>query len=527
MAVEFSLQLPSSRRARLGLYAALIASWVLVISLLFTTLQHPQIVSGVAHYVVSAVRPGLGLDQVTKAKLERLETLEEQANAYVVAHGRCDPHLSTLLEDLDARWGRTALDMSVGFEGSGIRVRRVAQKLLAGERVGITVLGGSITFGHSIPEGGRPWPILLAEQLKRAFPKANVHLENNAIGATGSDYFGACYPHHTAEGTDLFLLEFAVNDAIIEMAAQHKLDTIWHSEHLVRAIGHTHPDAALVFLSTWQRPQHYMTGADAHATVSEYYDIPRVSSRTFLYRYMLQHRDEIEDHYVPSDNYSHQNQKGHQYMANIMFRYILQQACRVQGAGGVLEQLVREAVTEPVTGFRGSQLPSAYDPWSLPPLRVRQRIEDQELLPDAKPFCSSVRVRIQDGSAHGQPQLQPSANNGYEQFEWNDKWFWKSENAGSQITFPNITVVDGTISLYFLRSWGHDMGDLLCWVDNDEGNAALLTGWWGFVSVGARQLVSQDIKPGTHSLTCRSQEAKAHNDEKPGTRTQIIAVMAT
>lgn len=101
------------------------------------------------------------------------------------------------------------------------------------------------------------------------------------------------------------------------MASAHALDTVWHAEHLVRAVGHTHPDAAIVFLSAWQKPQHYVTGADAHVTVSEYYDIPRVSSRTFLYRYMLQNRDEIEDHYVPSDNYSHQNQKGHQYLADI------------------------------------------------------------------------------------------------------------------------------------------------------------------------------------------------------------------
>ncbi|CAK9780205.1 hypothetical protein CC85DRAFT_290798 [Cutaneotrichosporon oleaginosum] len=525
MTIELALQLPSSRRARLGLYAALVASWTVIIALLLSALEHPDGVSGVARYVAAAVRPSI--DEVTKAKLARLDQLEVEAGAYVVSHGRCDASLSAQLEELDARWGRTALDMSVGYEGSGLRVRRVVQKLLAGQRVSITVLGGSITFGHSMAEGDRPWPLLLAEQLRSAFPNADIYLENNAIGATGSDYFDACYPHHTAEGTDLFLFEFAVNDAIIEMAAEHVLDTIWHAEHLVRSVGHTHPDAAIIFLSAWQKPQLYMTGADAHATVSEYYDIPRVSSRTFLYRYMLQHRDELGDHYTPTDNYSHQNQKGHQYLADIMFRYILHQACRVQGAGDFAEDLVRAPVSEPLSGFRGSQLPSAYDPWSLPLLRIRQKIDAQETLPDAKPFCSSVRVRVADGTKHGTPQLLPSFNDGFEQFEWNDKWFWKSDKAGSKITFPGITVVDGTISLYFLRSWGHDMGDLLCWVNDDEKDAALLTGLWGFVSVGARQLVKQDLKPGTYSLTCRSQKAKGEDGKPGGARTQIIAVMAT
>lgn len=97
----------------------------------------------------------------------------------------------------------------------------------------------------------------------------------------------------------------------------------------------------------------------------------------------------------------------------------------MQSAEGFVEELVREPVTEPVPGFHGSHLSSAYDPWTLPPLRVRQMIDTQEMLPDAKPFCSSVRVRIQDGSEQGTPQLLPSVNEGYEQFEWNDKWFWK------------------------------------------------------------------------------------------------------
>lgn len=85
----------------------------------------------------------------------------------------------------------------------------------------ITALGGSITFGHSMPEGGKPWPVLLGEMLRAAFPKSDVQVANNAIGATGSDYFDSCYEHHTAPGTDLFLLEFAVNDAIMWVVEFH------------------------------------------------------------------------------------------------------------------------------------------------------------------------------------------------------------------------------------------------------------------------------------------------------------------
>lgn len=88
-------------------------------------------------------------------------------------------------------------------------------------------------------------------------------------------------------------------------------------------------------------------------------------------------------------------------------------------------------------------------------------------------------------------------------------------------------MVEGTVSLYFLRSWGNDMGNLRCWVNDDEENAALLTGLWGFVSVGARALVAKDLAPGTYTLTCRSEKADAVNGHEGGSRTQIIAVMAT
>lgn len=86
---------------------------------------------------------------------------------------------------------------------------------------------------------------------------------------------------------------------------------------MARAILKRKNEPAIIYMSTWQRPQHYITGADQHATISEYYDIPRISSRAFLYPYMVQHTDEIKDHYVPSDRFSHQNNKGQKYMADI------------------------------------------------------------------------------------------------------------------------------------------------------------------------------------------------------------------
>lgn len=76
-------------------------------------------------------------------------------------------------------------------------------------------MGGSLTYGHGLPEGGSPWPLLVEAGLRKVFPKAKVTVVNGAIPATGTDYFQACYQHHVPAGSDVFVLEGAVNDLIM------------------------------------------------------------------------------------------------------------------------------------------------------------------------------------------------------------------------------------------------------------------------------------------------------------------------
>lgn len=69
-------------------------------------------------------------------------------------------------------------------------------------------------------------------------------------------------------------------------------------------------------LSTWIVPYDYTNGADRHAVVSEYYDIPRISMRSFLYSYLVQHHEELPP-FFGNKNMDHPAQKGHEYMADI------------------------------------------------------------------------------------------------------------------------------------------------------------------------------------------------------------------
>lgn len=89
-----------------------------------------------------------------------------------------------------------------------------------------------------------------------------------------------------------------------------------YMERLVRELRSSPSDPALMMLSAWVVPHGFTNGADRHAVVSEYYDIPRISMRSFLYPYLAQNKDELPK-FFGTEKMDHPVQGGHQYMADI------------------------------------------------------------------------------------------------------------------------------------------------------------------------------------------------------------------
>lgn len=87
------------------------------------------------------------------------------------------------------------------------------------------------------------------------------------------------------------------------------------SENLVRDILSRRDDNAVMMMSLWVYNQDYSNGADKHAVVSEFYDVPRISTRPFFYQYLMQNMDELGDHYGAPD-FGHQVQLAHQYISD-------------------------------------------------------------------------------------------------------------------------------------------------------------------------------------------------------------------
>lgn len=100
----------------------------------------------------------------------------------------------------------------------------------------------------------------------------------------------------------------------------------------------------------------------------------------------------------------------------------------------------------------------------------------------------------------------------------------RSDKPGSTVTFSDLESHAGGLSIYYKRS-NKDMGDMLCWVDDNKDKAVTLIGFWQYVTVGYSMPVRTDLNQGKHSLTCEVLETT--HDPAGGTLVQIIAIMGT
>lgn len=98
---------------------------------------------------------------------------------------RCSPRLTTswTLACLQFPWKRLLSDeevqQGIAHYGGGSRLRRVAQKLLAGQPVKVYTLGGSVTFGHGVDDPRLSYPSLFFQFINASFP----HRRAGARGA--------------------------------------------------------------------------------------------------------------------------------------------------------------------------------------------------------------------------------------------------------------------------------------------------------------------------------------------------------
>ncbi|KAL1405035.1 hypothetical protein Q8F55_008658 [Vanrija albida] len=446
------------------------------------------------------------------------------------------------LRAIDDKWGRVALEMSVAHAGSGIRMRRALRRLVNHEPFTIAAIGGSITGGHGVNKtnGGEKYTDYLQTQLRKTYP--NVTVLNVGIPGHGTDYFSNCYQLHAPTNADMYIIESAVND--VENAnhakeAGEQGDTIGYTELFVRQLLSNRPDNAVLMMSSFGSGAEFANAAHLHNVVSEYYDIPRLSMRIFMYPYMLQYPDERVFRFDKPD-IRHPNEYGHMYMADILQRYLMREGCRAaeEAAEGIVPHAIEEYKPEaaqikdangkelpgfnpervkeadkhwlPYPEVSGSSLSHSWDPFTLPSLRIKQNwVYGAHPRPEGSAFCQTTDVLADDGL----PVMRPSKSDGWEHVVTKDKHYWRSDRVGAQITFDNIDVSAGIVSLFHLRC-DQNYGNAKCWIDDKKDEAVEIVSTWKFICISTLAVVTEKASPGKHSLTCEISENTADKNGK-------------
>ncbi|ODN73349.1 hypothetical protein, variant 2 [Cryptococcus amylolentus CBS 6039] len=106
----------------------------------------------------------------------------------------------------------------------------------------------------------------------------------------------------------------------------------------------------------------------------------------------------------------------------------------------------------------------------LPRMRIMQPYDDSSVTPRLSPNCLSAH-------SEGSNRLVPSRNDGWREWAWEDKNYWVSDEPISKADF-NFTTVLGTVKLFYLRSKTFRLGNIACWVDDDDHKAVTLIGYW-------------------------------------------------
>lgn len=248
-------------------------------------------------------------------------------------------------------------------------------------------------------------------------------------------------------------------------------------ESLVRALLAYPRRPAIIFAQSFALTLPALaTGADTHLSVANYYDLPVINLRNWLLPEIL-HDSSLKNDYFFADrdgtgqhlDYLHISIIVHIALGELISALLDQQLC-----------LLRHGPRRSSALNIDHPWPTHYDSAERTPrLRLLDRWDDTQVVPTPNSKCLSLN------SPHVGSQLtfNETASTGWRKWDddipWrNVKSYLRGDKAGDRIVFNDIELVEGTWTLYYLRSAKKQLGNLRCWVDGDEAGAIYVEGAW-------------------------------------------------
>ncbi|EIM87101.1 uncharacterized protein STEHIDRAFT_55982 [Stereum hirsutum FP-91666 SS1] len=227
-------------------------------------------------------------------------------------------------DELAEKYGALAISKSWLHLGSGARVQKVVHRALLGQPVTISVIGGSVSACHGAgddPISPTCYPSRFFDWWNTVFPHPASELTNGAMRRTGSEYFSFCSAHHLPDYTDLVVVELDTED-------KGDKTTLENFELLIRSILLRPDSPAIIILGHFSPQVHTQSGFAGpdhwHSVVSQFYDVPHISTKAFHYPAYILSPPSIEKHFADPVL---ANPSGHSILADTLISYIQSQIC--------------------------------------------------------------------------------------------------------------------------------------------------------------------------------------------------------
>ncbi|KAI7839286.1 hypothetical protein COHA_006984 [Chlorella ohadii] len=174
----------------------------------------------------------------------------------------------------------------LSYYGSGLRLQRVAAKLLAGQPIKVVMLGGSVTGGGGASAPDLAYAARFFQFVNTSFPHSEHVFINRAIAASTAFLYAPCLRHHVPQDADLVVLEFTVNErAEAPMTSPERRS---YEQVIRQLLGYpSQPAVLLLHTYAWweargdglDRGLFYHPPEQDLTLFSHYYDLPSLSLR--------------------------------------------------------------------------------------------------------------------------------------------------------------------------------------------------------------------------------------------------------
>ncbi|GAA6061370.1 hypothetical protein JCM10212_005824 [Sporobolomyces blumeae] len=375
--------------------------------------------------------------------------------------------------------------------------------------------------------------------------RPSTRLIDGSKSATGSAFFAYCFEEEMTlrrknvdwgKGPDLVLLEFGVNDVY-----PHDEVATRDFEKLLRTLRSLPSNPAIVALEAASlllaSTTSFTSNAEyLHLPAAQFYDVPVLSAKQALFGpqppFSASSTLKMRDLFLPDQH--HPNDRGHEFLADILVSYLEEQACVAQAE--ILETATARLASSESIAARSS-VGAVVQPEldiirrreeALAPLPSRSLFtpfptDDKAVQPWKLPQPRCIQV------GNSKSTVEPIRISGWEKYAWaRDKQYLIADKPGSTVTYRVVVGEGGTILADWLRSRFYDLGDVSVYLDGDRSKAVTLAGYWNLGwSIGVPTEIFTSVAAGPHDVTFEILPASRSSHPNRKTHFRLVGLIST